>query len=53
MVSSTFTTSLVHFLKLLLSKERRDCLSIKKTHMDRILDGALFREWGFDKKVNG
>lgn len=46
--SSTFTSSPVKFLKTFLTKTRRDCQSIEKTHLGRILDGALLQESDFD-----
>lgn len=46
--SSTFTKSPVRFLKSFLSKVRRDGQSIEKTHLGRILDGALLQLRDFD-----
>lgn len=45
--ASTFTSSPVHFLKVFLAKTRRDCQSIGKTHLGRVLDGALLQENDF------
>lgn len=42
--ASTFTSSPVKFLKVFLAKTRRDCQSIEKTHLGKILDGALLQE---------
>ena len=39
--SSSFTTSPVKFLQVLMTKIRRNCDSIEKTHMGRILNGTL------------
>ena len=39
--SSKFKISPVQFLKLLLTKIRRDCGGIEKTHMGKMVDGTL------------
>lgn len=39
--ASTLTKSPVKFLKVFLSKTRRDCQSIEKTHLGKVLSGAL------------
>ncbi|ROW01894.1 hypothetical protein VMCG_05551 [Cytospora schulzeri] len=44
---SNFTTSPVKFLKVFLMKARRDCQSIEKTHLGKLLDGALLEEDDF------
>ncbi|KAF3771137.1 hypothetical protein M406DRAFT_225273, partial [Cryphonectria parasitica EP155] len=44
---STFTSSPVRFLKSFLTKARRDCQLIDKTHLGRILDGALLQTSDF------
>jgi hypothetical protein len=51
---STFTKSPVNFVKELMTKVRRNCESIEKTHMGKILNGTLltredFEEDGTDK----
>lgn len=46
---STFTRSPVSFLKMFFTKTRRDCQSIDKTHLGRVLDGALLREDEFKR----
>lgn len=45
--ASTFDRSPVKFLKVFLSMIRRDCQSIEKTHMGRVLDGDLLQESDF------
>lgn len=46
--TSTFSESPVQFLKVFLSKTRRDCQSINKTHLGRMLDGDLLQYKDFD-----
>lgn len=45
---SRFTKSPVEFLKVLLTKVRRSCESIDKTHLGRLLYGALLDEADFN-----
>lgn len=45
--NSKFTESPVMFLKAHLMKSRRDCQSIEKTHLGKLLDGALLEEDDF------
>jgi hypothetical protein len=40
-------SSPVEFLKVFITNMRRDCQSIAKTHMGRILDGGLLEEKDF------
>lgn len=49
--TTTFTESPVKFLKVHLMKSRRDCQSIEKTHLGKLLDGALLE--GDDFKSQG
>jgi hypothetical protein len=42
----------VNFLKVLLTKIRRDCEGVEKTHMGKIMDGALLEEGGFRQGVH-
>lgn len=51
MKTSTFTASPVKFLKVFLSHTRRDCRSIDKTHLGKILDGVLLQDQDFDQDV--
>lgn len=44
---SSFSMSPVKFLKAFLSRARRDCQPIEKTHLGKILDGALLNERDF------
>lgn len=46
--ASTFKKSPVKFLKIFLTKARRDCQSIEKTHLGKMLDGALLQERDFE-----
>lgn len=48
--TSTFTKSPVKFLKVFLMKARRDCQSIEKTHLGKLLDGALLEEDEFESQ---
>lgn len=48
--ASSFTKSPVKFLNTFLSKTRRDCQSIEKTHVGKILGGALLQAKDFDEK---
>lgn len=45
---SSFRTSPVEFLRAFLSKSRKDCQSIGKTQLGRVLDGALLRSQEFE-----
>lgn len=45
--TSTFTRSPVKFLGMFLSRSRKDCQSIDKTHLGRILAGELLRDGDF------
>jgi hypothetical protein len=45
--SATFTKSPVTFLKVFLTKIRRDCETIDKTHWGKILGGEILTESGF------
>lgn len=45
--ASTFAKSPVKFLKTFLTKSRRDCQSIEKTHVGKIMDGALLQKSDF------
>ncbi|KAN0110108.1 hypothetical protein V8E51_006495 [Hyaloscypha variabilis] len=47
--TSTFTASPVQFLRILLTKIRRNCEGIDKTHMGKILDGRLLLPADFDE----
>lgn len=47
---SIFTQSPVQFLKTLLIKIRRDCGAIEKSHMGKVLDGALLTEDDFEPR---
>jgi hypothetical protein len=47
--TSTFTASPVQFLRVLLTKIRRNCEGIDKTHMGKILDGRLLLPADFDE----
>lgn len=49
--TTNFTESPVKFLKVHLMKSRRDCQSIEKTHLGKLLDGALLE--GDDFKSQG
>jgi hypothetical protein len=40
-------TSPVNFLKVLLTKVRRNCEGVEKTHMGKVLDGGLLKEKDF------
>lgn len=51
--TSTFTQSPVRFLNLFLIKSRRDCQAIEKTHLGKILSGALLRDEDFDEDDDG
>lgn len=42
-----FTESPVQFLKILLTKIRRDCGGIEKTHMGKVLSGILLTNEDF------
>lgn len=46
---SNFTNSPVKFLKVLMTKVRRDCEGISKTHMGTILEGSLLGPSDFEK----
>lgn len=48
--SSTLTKSPVKFLKVFLTKARRDSQSIEKTHLGKLLDGALLEEDEFESQ---
>jgi hypothetical protein len=50
---STFSDSPVKFLKVLMTKIRRNCDGIDKTHMGRILDGRLLRPSDFGEPEDG
>ena len=47
----TFKKSPVKFLKVLLTKIRRDCEGIDKTHWGRILGGEIMRKSDFSENV--
>lgn len=47
--ASTFSKSPVKFLDIFLSKIRKDCQSIGKTHLGKILGGALLKDEDFDQ----
>jgi len=47
-LKSTFKDSPVKFLRVLLTKIRRNCEGVEKTHMGKILDGRLLRASDFD-----
>lgn len=47
----TFTKSPVKFLKVLLTKIRRDCEGIDKTHWGRIFSGEILRREDFGKEL--
>ncbi|KAE9371942.1 hypothetical protein N431DRAFT_456702 [Stipitochalara longipes BDJ] len=51
--NSAFTASPVKFLRVLLTKIRRNCEGIDKTHMGKILDGILLlpADFGDDEEV--
>jgi hypothetical protein len=40
--------SSVNFFKILMTKVMRNCRGIEKTHLGKVLDGALLEEWDFD-----
>lgn len=46
--TSSFTTSPVNFLRIFLSKSRRDCRPMNQTHLGKILNGALLQAQDFD-----
>jgi hypothetical protein len=49
-----FGTSPVKFLKIILTKIRLNCEGIEKTHLGKVLEGALLTEDDFpDDDVNG
>jgi hypothetical protein len=48
-VKSTFKNSPTRFLKVLMTKVRRNCESIEKTHMGKILDGRLLTRADFEE----
>ncbi len=48
--SSRFSSSPVKFLKVLMTKIRRNCEGIDKTHMGTILDGRLLRPSDFAER---
>jgi hypothetical protein len=48
-----FSDSPVKFLKVLMIKIRRNCESIDKTYMGRILDGRLLRPSEFREPEDG
>ena len=50
---STFSDSPVKFLKVLMTKIRRNCEGIDKTHIGRILDGRLLRPSDFGESEQG
>ncbi|KAL7926442.1 hypothetical protein ACQKWADRAFT_328227 [Trichoderma austrokoningii] len=49
---SEFTKSPVQFLKVLATKIRRNCETVEKTHMGKILDGVLLTEEDFEEDLN-
>jgi hypothetical protein len=51
--SSSFTRSPVKFLYVLMTKIRRNCDSIEKTHMGRILNGTLLEGTEFVAQHDG
>jgi hypothetical protein len=48
--TSGFATSPVKFLYVLMTKIRRSCDSIEKTHMGRVLNGTLLEKGEFEKE---
>ena len=50
---SRFSNSPVSFLKVLMTKVRRNCEGIDKTHMGMILNGSLLRRSDFREPENG
>lgn len=48
--TSAFTKSPVKFLTIFLSRSRKDCQSIEKTHLGKILGGALLQDKDFDEE---
>lgn len=50
---STFQDSPVKFLKVLMTKIRRNCESIEKTHLGQILDGKILLPADFVKSEDG
>jgi hypothetical protein len=51
--TSTFKNSPVKFLRVLMTKIRRNCESIDKTHMGKMLDGRLLRPSDFGEDDDG
>ncbi|KAF8851671.1 hypothetical protein BDZ45DRAFT_140606 [Acephala macrosclerotiorum] len=52
-VKSSFQSSPTRFLKVLMTKVRRNCESIEKTHMGKILDGRLLTRADFEELEDG
>lgn len=52
MNKSEFTRSPVQFIKVLVTKIRRNCETVEKTHIGKILDGVLLTEEDFEDDVN-
>ncbi|KKZ67076.1 hypothetical protein EMCG_07247 [[Emmonsia] crescens] len=50
---SSFSDSPVKFLKVFMTKIRRNCEGISKTHMGTILDGSLLRRSDFEEPGDG
>lgn len=50
---SAFNDSPVKFLKVLMTKIRRNCAGVDKTHMGRIFDGRLLRPSDFGEPEDG
>lgn len=48
--TSGFTRSPVQFVKALITKIRRNCENVEKTHVGKILDGMLLREVDFQEE---
>lgn len=49
---SGFTRSPVQFIKVLVAKIRRNCETVEKTHIGKILDGILLKEEDFEEELN-
>jgi len=48
----TFTHSPVKFLKVLMTKIRRNCEGVDKTHMGKLLDGQILLPSDFETRCN-
>lgn len=49
---SEFTRSPVQFIKVLVTKIRRNCETVEKTHIGKILDGILLTEEDFEEDLS-